>query len=217
MINYVITIFELEESVKVAERCIQSGKKFNINIDKFEACTPQDNPREYLESEGIDYNNIMTRVSRSDNVLSCFVSHYQLWKKCVKLNEEITIFEHDAVIKSNIPNDLDYKGCINLGQPSWGRFNIPKRMGVNKLSSKDCFPGAHAYRIKPECANEMIEKSKKYAKPVDTFLNNENFNFLEEYYPWPVIADDYFTTVQKNNGTRGKNNYRKLGNKYRII
>ena len=45
------------------------------------------------------------------------------------------------------------------------------------------------------------------ARPTDVFLNIESFPWLEEYYPWPVKADDSFTTIQNEFGCYAKHNY----------
>ena len=39
---FVITIINNEKSVEAAERCISSGIKNGVNIEKFEAYTPDD-------------------------------------------------------------------------------------------------------------------------------------------------------------------------------
>jgi GR25 family glycosyltransferase involved in LPS biosynthesis len=216
MKNYVITILSNEKSVKVAERCIESGNKFDIDIKKFKAITPKDNPHAMMMQESInpyDFNN--DKYSRIENMQSCFLSHYFLWKRSVELNEEITIFEHDVVIVDNIPN-IEFKGCVNFGRPSYGKFVTPKN-GIQKLVSKQYFPGAHAYRVNPEGAKKLIERSKIKSGPADVFLHNMNFNFLEEYYPWPVIADDSFTTIQKETGCLAKHNYQKDKNSFQIL
>ena len=41
---FVITIINNEKSVEAAERCISSGIKNGVNIEKFEAYTPDDKP-----------------------------------------------------------------------------------------------------------------------------------------------------------------------------
>jgi hypothetical protein len=38
---YVITITTLPKSVEIANRCIESGKKFGINVEVFSAITPK--------------------------------------------------------------------------------------------------------------------------------------------------------------------------------
>ena len=45
MINaYVISIFSIKESMQAANRCIKSAKEFGIDVKKFKAFTPDDNP-----------------------------------------------------------------------------------------------------------------------------------------------------------------------------
>lgn len=215
MKNYVITILDNDKSVEVAERCIESGKKFNMEISKFKAITPKDNPYEIMIAEGINPHDFEDSFSKLENMQACFLSHYFLWKKSIELNEDITIFEHDAVIMNELP-DISFKGCINFGQPSYGKFITPKD-GIQKLVSKQYFPGAHAYRVSPEGAKKLVERAKIKAGPADVFLHNSNFDFLEEYYPWPVIANDSFTTIQKQRGIAAKHNYQKLGSQYEIL
>jgi hypothetical protein len=61
--------------------------------------------------------------------------------------------------------------------------------------------------IKPERAKELIEMAQKNASPTDLFLRNSNFDFLEEYYPWPVEVVESFSTVQKKEGCLAKHKY----------
>jgi len=217
MKNYVITIMDNPNSVEVAERCISSGQRFGMPIEKFEAITPKSDLTELMAKEKIKKEGFEERWSRMPECMSAFMSHYSLWKKSVELNEEITIFEHDAVIMDPIPYINDYRGCISFGRPSYGRYNNPPSLGVNGLISKPYFPGAHAYRVKPNIAQLLIDEAKYHARPTDVFLNINTFPFLEEYYPWPVEAHDSFTTIQNENGIQAKHNYVKLKDKYEII
>lgn len=214
MKSYVITILDLPESVNSGKKCIASGAKYGTEITMFQAFTPKSNPQSIAESQGISLNGFHERYSRFDNCLAAFLSHYALWKTAIDTDDEIQIFEHDAVIRAPLPELLSYKGCISFGAPSYGKFKIPSTIGVNKLVSKQYFPGAHAYRVKPEAAKIMIEKAKLEAGPTDVFLHNGRFDFLEEYYPWPVEAHDNFTTIQNENGCQAKH---RNGPGYRII
>lgn len=214
MKGYVITIKQLDESVRVAQRCIDSAKS-QLEVEMFDAFTPQDNPDKLFEKEGLPTRYFNEMGSKRANCMAAFFSHYSLWKKCDELNEEIYIFEHDAVVKGNLPPEfLMYQGCISVGQPSYGKFNTPTKIGVGPLVSKTYFPGAHAYRIKPSAARIMIEVAKDFAGPTDVFLRENLFHFLEEYYPWPVVARDTFTTIQKPLGCSAKHNY---GETYEIL
>lgn len=213
MKNYVITIMTEPMSVKAAERCIETGRLKGTPISKWAATVPNTLLPGLLEASNISQEGFVEKYSRLDNCMAAFHSHWSLWKHCIEIQEEVTIFEHDAVIVDYIP-ELNYNGCISFGKPSYGQFNIPARIGKNILSSKKYFPGAHAYRINPWGAQRLIERASKYARPTDVFLHLDVFPWLEEYYPWPVEARDTFTTIQKTEGCLAKHNY---NGSYKII
>jgi GR25 family glycosyltransferase involved in LPS biosynthesis len=170
-----------------------------------------------MKEEGIPTEPFKERWSRYDNVMACFLSQYYLWMHCVQINENILIFEHDAVVRGEIPLDIPFKGVLTFGHPSYGNFQTPSFIGVNKLVSKQHFPGNHCYLIKPAAAEVLIETAKRDPAPADVFLHNNRFDFLEEYYPWPVYAVDTFSTVQNRNGIQAKHQYQKLGQEYKLV
>lgn len=212
---YVITIEDLPESNEMAERCINSAKP--LHVEKFFGITPKDNPLQILEDEGIPIKNFREKYSYLDNVVSAFLSHYSLWKKCVEDNEEYTIFEHDAVVVQQIPDFINYKSVINLGAPSYGSWITPQHFGVGMLTSKPYFPGAHGYRLKPKGAQMLIDRSKVDGGPTDVFLDIRRFEWLEEFYPWCVEAKDKFSTIQRKAGCEAKHSYQKNKDKYKVI
>lgn len=207
MKSYVITITSLEKSVEVANRCIESGKKFGIGIEQFSAITPKDKVYDVALKEQLNITAFDERYSRKENAIACFLSHYTLWKKCVELNENIFILEHDAVIIDKIDMNINFKGVLSLGKPSYGKFSKPQ-IGISRLTSKDYLPGAHAYMIKPSAATELINRSKVAARPTDVFIDRRTFPWIEEMYPWPVEVRDTFTTVQKTSGCVAKHSYK---------
>lgn len=207
MKTYVITITTLPKSVEIAKRCIESGKQFGIDIEIFPAITPKDGVYELAKKYGININGFDERFSRRENAIACFLSHYSLWKKCVETNENLFILEHDAVIVNKIDMNINFKGVLSLGKPSYGKFNIP-RNGIGPLTSKDYLPGAHAYMINPKAATDLINRSRLKAIPTDVFIDRRNFSWIEEFYPWPVEVQDSFSTVQKLTGCVAKHNYK---------
>lgn len=214
MKSYVITIIDNKKSIEAADRCIDSGIVNNVFIQNFRAITPRDPIDNILKSQGISKEGFKEQYSRLDNCVAAFLSHYALWTQCAAGKEEFQIFEHDAVIIGTIPEFINYLYCVNLGKPSYGKYNDPLKIGVNPLTSKRYFPGAHAYRLKPEGAKLLIAQAKKAARPTDVFLHIDTFPWLEEYYPWPVQANDTFSTIQKPEGCLAKHNY---NDKYQII
>lgn len=218
MKTFVITINDIEESIKSSKRCVNSAKKVGVEVETFHAITPRNSkPVELLKEYEIPAIGFCERWSRQTNVISCFLSHYTLWLRCVVENEPFLILEHDALFVDQINKNMDYKGLLSLGAPSYGQFKTPEILGVNRLTSKEYLPGAHAYIVKPEVCVKLIERAKMDACPVDVFLHNKRFDFLEEYYPWPVVAKDSFTTVQNINGCQAKHNYAKNSEEYQII
>tara|TARA_R100000951_G_scaffold115672_1_gene124527 strand:- start:2897 stop:3544 length:648 start_codon:yes stop_codon:yes gene_type:complete len=203
MKNFVITLRENEKSVNAAAQCIESAGQYGLEVDFYDAFTPVES-RSFISEQKINdrlFNN--DKFSREDNARAAFCSHFSLWQFAAECQEEVTIFEHDAVVVDNIP-DMSYDGCISLGKPSYGKFITPSRLGVNKLVSKQYFPGAHAYRLKPKAAQILIDNARLEARPTDLFLNNSTFPFLQEYYPWPVEVKETFSTIQKREGCLAK-------------
>ena len=208
---FVITILDNPRSVEYAQRCIASGAKYGLHIEMFCATTPKDDIYGICKAEGIDPKTFEGVYSRIDNVISCFLSHYFLWKSCV--DEDFLIFEHDAIVTDPIPN-VTHKGCISFGKPSYGKFNTPPQLGVNRLTSKPYFPGAHAYQISARGAKLLVNNAPVFSKPTDVYLNLDVFTWLEEYYPWCAEVRDSFTTIQNIRGCQAKHNF---GESYEII
>lgn len=218
---YVITILQNEKSVEAAERCISSAARHGLAVEKFPAFTPEDDPIKLLEDKGVLHQGLNEKWSRSLNCAAAFLSHYTLWEKCLS-DGQLIVFEHDAVIVNQIPSSViqgwGFKQMISLGRPSYGQFRTPRVLGSGPLVSKRYFPGAHAYAIKPAAAKTITDHAKDIgARPTDVYLNLDNFSFLEEFYPWPVEAHDYFTTIQNEEGCQAKHNYVKNREKYNII
>jgi len=211
---FVITIMDNPESVRVAERCIRSAAKYGIEVEKFPAITPAQDPVNIAADKGIPVDNFKEVYSRFENCVSAFLSHFTLWEKCVEDNEQYMILEHDAYFIDQPNVFMQFDRAINLGQPSYGKAQRPMKLGVNPLTSKPYFPGAHAYMIKPVGAKAFIQRAFMDAGPTDIFLHRKRFPWLQEYYPWPVQSRDTFTTIQKVDGCFAKHGF---NNDYKII
>ena len=204
---FVIAIPHHEGSQRNADRCIESGQRYGVTIEKFDAITPETHDVEDLfKQQGIPTCNFSVAYSKWDNVLACFMSHYTLWDRCANDNEAYTIFEHDAVINGPLPSKPPmFVGTF--GKPSYGKFNTPTHLGWGELTSKPYFPGAHAYSTTVMGAKLLVEAAKRKAYTPDLFLDKRRFSWLQEHYPWCAYADDTFSTVQKVEGCLAKHNF----------
>lgn len=208
MISKVITLMNMPESVKVAKRCINTGNAYGVQVQHFNAVTPKTVDKLVYEHD-IDTRFFREKWSRYKNALSAFMSHFSLWRECYITQTPYLILEHDAVFVDDIPTFL--RGdIVNLGRPSYGKFEIPERLGESKLSSKPFLPGAHGYYVTPMGAGQLIAQAKQKAKPTDVFIHKDLFD-ITEYYPWPIEARDTFTTIQRTEGTLAKHSYMKTG------
>ena len=196
----------IPESEKCAARCITSAKKFGLKVELFRGVTPADHPIQLAEELNIPTAKFQEKYSRFENCLSAFLSHRRLWEWCAHNNEEVLIFEHDAVVTDFIP-DVPYRGVLSYGHPSYGKWVTPSTLGVNKLVSKQYLPGAHAYRVKPEAARVLLNQATQHAAPTDLYIRNSLFEFIEEYYPWPVVVKETFSTIQQEEGCLAKHGY----------
>lgn len=217
--GHVITIMDLPQSVAAAERCIASAAKYGLsNVQMSPATTPKHKPYELMEKLGLPTQDFKLDVgSRPENVISAFLSHFRLWDACRKGKDNFVIFEHDAVVIDNLPLYVPFEGCMSIGAPSYGKWNQPTQLGRNPLTSKPYFPGAHAYMLNPRGAEKLCEGAQSYAMATDVFLQLSIFPWLEEFFPWPVVAKDSFTTIQNKTGSTAKHNYTKNPNTYEFL
>ena len=195
MNTFIITLSHNQDSVNSANQTIESANKvgYNAPIEKFHAVLP--NGWKHI----LPYKNTFDDYPRPDNVGACFASHYLLWETCIDLGEPILILEHDAIFVDNIP-DIDFKMCVNFGRPSYIR---PKHMvyeepkdGLQPLQQVNFF-GHHAYAIQPEAAEIFCQDVReRVLTPNDLWMDKKTYPWLEEYRPYPIIADNDFSTVQ---------------------
>jgi len=183
-----------ELSVRLMNDSIASCKLFGIIPDPFVG-TFGDN----IDPKLAKYNLIPSeyKSNPTNGEKGCFISHYELWIKCVNDNEPYLILEHDVTMKSKLPADilegfsdilnLDYCGSLRKDQDSYLKcmavvgsgeivdiftdINLPKPSWKNFKTYH--VVGAHAYIIKPSGASKLIEVSELAGfLPVDVHINS---------------------------------------------
>ena len=109
---FVIRLKGIDSSESLAQECILSGHRNNLHIELFDGIFGEEDIKSVTATYGIRPLKEGMKKNRL-GVIGCFLSHYTLWLKCIKLNEPLIIFEQDAVVLSSLPDDIDskYKEC----------------------------------------------------------------------------------------------------------
>ena len=161
MDQYVIYLPTYPSSVAWANNAVESGNNHGWNLQLYEGV---DGSITSLESHGTfasKINKKCFRYMQRPGTIGCFLSHYNLWKKCIIENKPITIFEHDVYFKNSPPT-------LPLS------FDVIKYEGFNKAKPIPCgnwFEGARAYSISPEGAQRIVDWISVHgAMPADWML-----------------------------------------------
>lgn len=110
-------------------------------------------------------------------VIGCFYSHYNLWKKCVELNERIFIFEDDVIfIRNYIPIDFDEILIVAIGKELYKNqlkdvYNNPVGIPSALPWIRASMPGNVGYGITPIAAAKLLETYKNTMLSADNAIN----------------------------------------------
>jgi len=230
---YVITVDGNLISQSAANNCIDSHKKFkqDFPIERYNAVRPEqvDEEFKYLsfvwtypwDEPRTDFKSGLKltpyRTADRKKRIACFLSHYQLWQRCVLKKRPILVLEHDALFirPFNYQYTLDSKyGIIGINNPlgATRRADVfdsqVQTMRGENLDADGVLPvptidnfdipqglaGNSAYVIKPHGAEELLDAVNAHgAWPNDAIMCKQILpNVLG-------VTKKYYTKVQ---GTR---------------
>ena len=140
--------------------------------------------------------------------ISCFVSHWYLWQKCVKLDEMILILEHDSRFIKKLPADSTFARAdfdiIGINAPSMATRKskiyhdmILERVDffqpvprIDEFNIPQGLAGNSAYVIKPAGAKLMLELSQEYGMwPNDALM-------CYQLVPKLGVTRNFYTRIQ---------------------
>jgi len=131
---------------------------------------------EIIERQLIDETE-QAKMSRP-GVIGCFYSHYNLWKRCVDLDEPIMIFEDDVKFyRGYYPVEFDGVLILSLGKSSF--MSDPQKSYLENPTGpvqarkwqNFSMPGASGYAIQPDAARALIKFYRPYWYPADNAIN----------------------------------------------
>lgn len=183
---FVIILQECEHSREIGEESIAAARFHNIHIEVHPGVLGYNSASKFKE-----YN--ITRFLTRDLIdnpghQGCFLSHFELWIKCVKLNEPIIILEHDGIFIRDLPDNIleKFDGVLKLDpyDPFIADYTNKVHSSINQPIDVYDPPakgtwhgvgefvwGAYGYIIKPKAAIELIQFAQKIgAAPTDVHI-----------------------------------------------
>ena len=225
---FVITIYGDKYSETKANECMVSGAKHGIEVLIWHAVNKKI-AEDAMTVEGLEWtwadNNTRKRKCPITGLqqfpytakdlrakIGCSMSHYMLWKHCVRIDEPILILEHDAVFIHDFPHDVEFNGICQINDPAgatpkggWWSQQMKQRGGVGVFEKTpmhldikgvpDGLAGNSAYMIKPKAAQELINKTKEIGLWINDALICRQLFSLEEYYPFITKVNQTISTT----------------------
>ncbi|AHZ26707.1 glycosyltransferase family 25 protein [Helicobacter pylori] len=116
---YIISLKESQRRLDTEKLVLESNEKFKGRcvFQIFDAISPKHQDFEKLLQELYDSSSLLkSDWFHSDycykellpQEFGCYLSHYFLWKECVKLNQPVVILEDDATLESHFIQALEY-------------------------------------------------------------------------------------------------------------
>ncbi len=114
---YIISLKESQRRLNTEKLVLESNEKFKGRcvFQIFDAISPKHEDFEKFVQELYDTQSMLKSDWFHSYVgagltlpeLGCYLSHYLLWKECVKLNQPIVILEDDAMLESHFMQALE--------------------------------------------------------------------------------------------------------------
>jgi hypothetical protein len=152
--TFVIALKDHEISRKQLQDCLTTAQKYNWSIEVFwgiNGKTITENSWNDIGVKPLYHKGSMDKPG----TWGCFFSHWNLWHKCIELNEPIIILEHDALIE-DFWKPFEIVSLTKLHE----NYSLKKLHKWVDDDSGICSSSTHAYCILPEHARALINFSK---------------------------------------------------------
>jgi GR25 family glycosyltransferase involved in LPS biosynthesis len=146
---------------------IETAKKQNMRLWPYN-----------VKGKKIDHDDVDWRKLSRPGVIGCFLSHYQLWQRCLEINEPLMIFEDDVKFyRSWIPVSWQDVLILSLGKKStrkdpWkSHLENPVGGGQSLPWPNRSMPGTSGYAIMPQAAQKLVDRYRGYWTASDNAIN----------------------------------------------
>ena len=158
---FVIALKEHEHSRNLLNDCLLSANKFNWIVEPFWG---YDGSKLTTEFDDLKLFISFDKMKKRPGIKGCFLSHWQLWHKCLELNESIIILEHDAIIEDN---------WKPIHSDSLIKLHDKKYKAHNNFITGNWANSTHAYYLTPNAATLLINFARNNgAFPSDVMIGD---------------------------------------------
>lgn len=215
---FCIYLKHIEESVRLAQRCVSSGRSHSLHVELHDG-VDGDKAYELFRAAGVpltinpDAHNANERVGKmTKGQMGCIGSHYTLWTNCIALNEPIIVLEHDATIVSKI-EEVEFNEVLNLQSNTWDNPNWAYYKKIQKLFRDPCvnapeegiqsakyinLPGTSGYALTPTGAKKLVAGIKTRGPYLADLFINKSLVEIQDLWPRPVVTLHGVSTVVPN-------------------
>ena len=187
MKNFIICLSKIKSSFDSALKVQKQLENFNVFAELFEG-TYGDAALKQKEKENRIIHHIgihgtypseksVVKYNRP-GVIGCFYSHFNLWKKCVEMNEPIIIWEDDIEIQRPF-SPVSWQDVLILGlsHPAKAKevihlLNNPAKDAKALPYNRRSMPGTCGYAIKPDAAKKLCNEYKNTYLASDNAIND---------------------------------------------
>ena len=148
--TFVIAVKGHSVSEQQLTDCLSSATKYNWAVEIFWGTNGNTLTEESWKNIGVRPLLNKPTMHRK-GTWGCFFSHWNLWHKCLELDEPIIILEHDAIIQDYWKPIEMQESIIKLHK--YYKEKTPKYDEDSGLWS----PSTHAYCILPNHAEKLIK------------------------------------------------------------
>lgn len=160
MLVYMISITGNSISQYYKHICKKSWHQLGYDVLDYEAITPLN-----LNScAGLSFKRRSKNRTFTETEKSIWYSHYNLWKKCVEIDEPMVVIEHDCYLYDRLPDVIDQDVYYFVKM-------ISKRIVQNGIYGR--VSPAAGYYITPSFAKILLQKTNgDITINVDGFMMN---------------------------------------------
>ena len=188
--TFVIAIRGHPVSEKQLQDCLDSANRLDWKVEIFWGVNGKTLTEESWKQIGV--KPLINKPTMSKRgTWGCFFSHWNLWHRCIELDQPMIVLEHDAIIQEHWRLIEIDEAMIKLHR--YYKAKNPKYDDDSGLWS----PSTHAYCILPKHAEKLINFSKAVGGfETDRMMGDKVLPVIHLGKPSLVERQDSYSTTE---------------------